>query len=69
MILVYATPDGRQYLRRERALTSFSDDRPTTAAVDARPGSLGEVSGPERREAYAAAVDRTRERYDPNDEI
>jgi hypothetical protein len=27
-ILEYARPDGEGYLRKERALTSFSDDRP-----------------------------------------
>ncbi|PSQ47097.1 hypothetical protein BRD15_07650, partial [Halobacteriales archaeon SW_6_65_15] len=41
IILVYATTDGERYLRKERALTSSGDDRPTTAAIDASPGNLG----------------------------
>ena len=35
IILTYATTDGEQYFRKERALTSFTDVRDTTAAVDA----------------------------------
>jgi hypothetical protein len=69
VILVYATPDGRRYLRKERALTSFSDDRPTTAAVDARPSSLGRVEDPEEQERYATAVAETRAQYDPSDHV
>ena len=32
IILTYATTDGKQYFRKERALTSFSGGRETTAA-------------------------------------
>nr|WP_129117064.1 hypothetical protein [Halegenticoccus tardaugens] len=67
VILVYATPDGERYLRKERALTSFDDARDTTAAVDADPGNLGRVEDAETREAYAAAAERTRAKRDPND--
>jgi len=69
VILVYATPDGSRYLRKERALTSFEDARETTAAVLARESSLGEVSDPEDRARYAAEAARTREQYDPDEEI
>ncbi|ELZ24817.1 hypothetical protein C475_11290 [Halosimplex carlsbadense 2-9-1] len=48
IILVYATPDGRRYFRKERALTSFTNDvRETTAAVDVPPNNLGEVTDPD----------------------
>ncbi|MFC6826018.1 hypothetical protein [Halopelagius fulvigenes] len=69
IILVYATPDGSKYLRKERSLTSFGDVRDTTAALEAKPGSLGTVDDPEQREQYAAEVERTREQYAPDDLI
>ncbi|WP_049984858.1 hypothetical protein [Halobellus rufus] len=69
VILVYATPDGSRYLRKERALTSFDDARDTTAAVLARESSLGDVDDPDVRERYAAEAERTREQYDPEDLI
>jgi hypothetical protein len=67
IILVYATPDGERYYRKERALVSFSDRRDTTAAVDVPPDSLGRVDDAETRERYAAAARRAREQYDPDD--
>jgi hypothetical protein len=67
IILVYATPDGTRYYRKERALVSFSDRRDTTAAVDVTADSLGRVDDAETRERYAAEARRTRERYDPDD--
>jgi hypothetical protein len=69
VILVYATPDGERYLRKERALTSFSDDRPTTAAIDAAPGSLGTVDDPETRHRYAEEATRVDEEHDPDDRL
>lgn len=69
IVLVYATLDGRRYLRKERALTSFDDDRPTAAAVDAAPGNLGTVEDPETRERYAAEASRVAEEHDPDDSV
>ncbi|MFC6726388.1 hypothetical protein ACFQE1_18880 [Halobium palmae] len=69
VILVYATPDGTRYLRKERALTSFGDHRDTTAAVDADLESLGDVDDPEERERYAAEASRMRATHDPDDLI
>ncbi|WP_101296670.1 hypothetical protein [Halegenticoccus soli] len=69
VILVYATPDGTRYLRKERALTSFDDARDTTAAIDAEPGNLGRVDDPETREAYASEAERMRAKHDPDDLI
>ena len=69
IILTYATPDGEQYFRKERALTSFSDVRDTTAAVEAEPGNLGDVSDPDLKEQYAAEAQRMREVHDPGDVI
>lgn len=69
IILVYATPDGSRYLRKERALTSFGDVRDTTAALDVESSNLGRVDDPETREEYASEARRTSEQYDPNDVI
>ncbi|AAV44674.1 MULTISPECIES: hypothetical protein [Halobacteriales] len=69
IILTYATPDGKQYYRKERALTSFTDIRDTTAAVDAGPGNLGTVDDPDLQDQYAAEAQRMQEVHDPNDVI
>ncbi|KOX95429.1 hypothetical protein [Halorubrum tropicale] len=69
IILTYATPDGKQYYRKERALTSFTDVRDTTAAVDAEPDNLGTVDEPDLQEQYAAEAQRMQEVHDPDDVI
>ncbi|MGB9965380.1 hypothetical protein [Halobacterium sp. CBA1126] len=69
IILTYATPDGERYFRKERALTSFSDVRDTTAAVDADPGNLGDTGDPDLVEQYATEAKRMREAHDPDDVI
>jgi hypothetical protein len=68
IILTYATPDGDRYFRKERALTSFTDVRDTTAAVEAAPENLG-VTDEDRREAYAAEAERMAAKHDPDDVI
>ncbi|WP_248896976.1 hypothetical protein [Haloplanus halobius] len=68
IILTYATIDGEQYFRKERALTSFTDVRDTTAAVEADPDDLGTVEE-ERREEYAAEAQRMAAAHDPDDII
>jgi hypothetical protein len=69
VVLTYATPDGSRYFRKERALTSFTDARDTTAAVDADPDNLGAVEDPNRRERYATEAERMRAKHDPDDPI
>ena len=69
VILTYATTDGTRYSRKERALTSFTDVRETTAAIDADPGGIGPVEDPERRERYATEASRMAEKHDPDDAI
>jgi hypothetical protein len=68
IILVYATPDGERYYRKGRALTSFSDVRDTTAAVEVDPGNLGTVE-PDDRDRYAAEARRMAETQDPDDVV
>ena len=69
IILTYATTDGTRYFRKERALTSFADDRPTTAAVDAELQNLGDVDDPDLRDQYAAEAQRMRAAHGPDDAI
>jgi hypothetical protein len=69
VILTYATPDGERYFRKERALTSFSDARDTTAAVDAASSNVGTVDDPADRERYAAEATRMATAHDADDVI
>jgi hypothetical protein len=70
VILVYATTDGTQYFRKERALTSFEQGgAETTAALEAPHRNLGSVDDPETREQYATEAQRMAEEHDPEDVI
>jgi len=69
IILTYATPDGSRYYRKERALTSFTDVRDTTAAADVDPDNLGTVDDPDLQTQYAAEARRMQEEHDPADVI
>ena len=69
VILTYATSDGERYFRKERALTSFSDVRDTTAAVDASPSNVGTVDDSAERERYAAEATRMANAHEPDDVI
>lgn len=69
IILTYATPDGERYFRKERALTSFSDTRGTSAGLVVDPGNLGAVEDEQRREQYAAEAERMASVHDPDDNI
>lgn len=66
IILIYATSDGDRYFRKERALTSFTDVRDTTAAIDVDPDALGSVDDPDRKQRYAAEARRMRDRHEPD---
>lgn len=69
IVLTYATTDGERYFRKERALTSFTDVRDTTAAVDADPDNLGTVDDSGLQERYAAEARRMEDVHDPDDVI
>lgn len=70
IILVYATPDGARYFRKERALPSFSGSaRATLAALDVDADRLGDVTDEETRERYAAEAARMASEHEPADEI
>lgn len=65
--LVYATPDGERYVRREVAMNVLRRS-PATAAREVEVTSLHPVPGPDR-ERYATEADRVRENNAPDDEI
>lgn len=66
VILVYATPDGRQALRKERAYTSFAGGPSgSPVSIEVEPVRLSTVTDPERRERYAAEARRMARRHDP----
>ena len=69
IILTYATTDGERYFRKERALTSFSDVRDTTAAVDVGPDNLGSVDDSDLEEQYATEAKRMADTHAPDDVI
>jgi len=67
IILVYATLDGERYLRKERALTSFGDERDTRVALDVSRSKLGETNDAETRERYATAARSASAEHAPDD--
>jgi len=68
LVIVYATPDGKQYLQKEHAYNRFSGTAPeVTAALEVAPEKLATVDDAERRDRYATEATRMRERHDPAD--
>lgn len=69
IILTYATLDGTNYLRKERALTSFDTMDPITASVDTTPDNLGDVHDDSVQQRYATEAQRMADTHDPDDTI
>jgi hypothetical protein len=70
IILTYATPDGKRSFRKERALTSFTgDERGTTAALEVSTSNLSSVDDPEKRERFAAEVERMADTHEPSETV
>lgn len=67
--LVYSTPDGERYHRREQSAHLLSQGDGVTAATDADPDDLATVEDESTRERYASEVERMRERHDPDDGV
>jgi len=65
--LVYATPDGERYVRREVAMNVLRRS-PATAAREVEAEALAPTPEDER-ERYATEADRVRENNAPDDEI
>ena len=68
VILVYADETGERYFRKERALTSFTDERETPVSQVVTAGELGRTDEADR-ERYAAEVDRMADAHDPDDTV
>jgi predicted transcriptional regulator len=70
LVIVYATPDGSQYLQQERSHHGFARSAPTvTAAIDAPAERLAPVADPAERDRYAAEAGWMREHHDPDDSV
>jgi hypothetical protein len=69
IILIYATRDGSQYYRKERALPSFTTTRETRAAIEVEPDNLGAVVDQDERERYAAEAERMAAKHEPDDAV
>ncbi|SEQ71068.1 hypothetical protein [Natrinema salaciae] len=67
--LVYATPDGSRYQQRQRSSTALRTGPEVTAATEIPEDELEPVPDEETRERYADEVDRTAERYEPDEPI
>ena len=67
--LVYATPDGERYQKRQRNANALRSGSPVTAAVEVEAGELATVDDGETRERYKAEARRTAKQHDPDDEI
>jgi hypothetical protein len=68
VVLVYATPDGRQRLRKELAPTMLRQTT-VTAATKADPSNLEPVDDGATVDRYVTEVERVRESHDPEDPI
>jgi hypothetical protein len=68
--MTYATPDGSQLHRRQVSTVVMRQrGSETTAAVEVDPTELESVDDAERRERYAAEVERMRDGHAPDDEV
>jgi hypothetical protein len=68
VVLIYATPDGTEQLRKELASTMLQRTT-VTAAIEADPEDLDPVDDEETRDRYATEVERVRADHDPDDPI
>jgi hypothetical protein len=67
IVITFVTPDGEQYLRKNRTNRVLVE--PTTAALDVATDRLEPVEDPEVRERYAAEATRMADRHDPDDRV
>jgi hypothetical protein len=69
IILTYATPDGKQEFRKERALTSYTGDhRETPVSMVVSPDNLGSVDEQDR-ERYVTEIERMQAKHAPDGTI
>ncbi|AFZ72915.1 hypothetical protein [Natronobacterium gregoryi] len=66
--LTYATADGEHVYRRELAASAATNSK-VTAAKSIEKDQLESVADEETRDRYATEVERTSERYEPDEPI
>ena len=72
LVVVYATADGAEYLRKEWAFNRFGATAgapSVTAARTVTADRLSSVEDSETRARYATEAARMRERHDPDDAV
>lgn len=69
IILTYATEDGENYYRKERALTSIDDKRETVASIIVDQSDLGTVEDESEINRYKVLVEDIIDKYDVDDTI
>ncbi len=67
--LVYATPDGERYQRRERSANSLRAGNAPTAAVDLDPAELEPVDDPDTIDRYATEANRVANTRAPDEQL
>jgi len=67
IVVEYATPDGEQYVRKEKAARATGTD--VTAAMDIENERLSPVEDEETRERYRTEAERMRAKHDPDDGV
>ncbi len=66
--LVYATPDGKHHVTRERSANMLQSTT-VTAADEMDVDTLEPVDDPDLQERYASEATRMAERHDPDDAV
>ncbi|WP_458188894.1 hypothetical protein [Haladaptatus sp. NG-WS-4] len=66
LTLVYATPDGDEYLQKERAGRLGGE---TTAAIEVDSARLSTVEDDETRRRYSAEAARMAKKHEPDDTV
>lgn len=69
IILVYATLDGERYIRKERAVTSYTNIPETTAAITMPLTETASVQDDQTRRQYANQARQMRDRHEPDNRI
>ncbi len=69
IILIYATLDGERYVRKERAVTSYTNVPETTAGITMPLTETAPVQDDTTKRQYADQARQMRDRHEPDDRI
>lgn len=67
--LVYATPEGDRYLRKEKSMAALRSSGDITAAIDVAADRLESVTDADTRDRYRTEVSRLAADHDPDDAV